>query len=95
VADSCPIERVLRPGGELDINARDDLRTTILDALVTSGRVVVDLGDVSFIDSEALGALIEGYNAATSTGAVFRVINARGAVARVLNVSGAQELFDS
>ena len=95
MADSYQIEQVLRPGGELDINARDDLRAMIFDALAAAGRVVVDLGDVTFIDSEALGALIDGYNAAASTGAVFRVINARGAVARVLNVSGAQELFDS
>ena len=95
MADSSQIGTVVRPDGELDINARDDLRATILDALAASGSVVVDLGDVTFIDSEALGALIDGYNAATSSGAGFRVVNARGAVARVLNVSGAQELFDS
>ena len=94
MADSFQIGTVVPPGGELDINARDDLRTAILDALAT-GSVVVDLSDVTFIDSEALGALIDGYNAATSTGAEFRVINARGAVARVLSVSGSQELFDS
>lgn len=95
MADSFQIGTVVRPGGELDINARDDLRATILDALAESGSVVVDLGDVTFIDSEALGALIDGYNAAISAGADFRVVNARGSVARVLNVSGAQELFDS
>ncbi|MCO8273507.1 STAS domain-containing protein [Actinoplanes sp. TRM 88003] len=86
---------VLRPTGELDINARDELHATIVEALSTSPRVVVDLTDVTFIDSEALGALIDGYNAALASGTGFRVINAASAVARVLNVSGAQELFDS
>lgn len=90
-----PAASILRPTGELDINSRDDLRATILGALGRAPGVVVDLADVTFIDSEALGALIEGYNAALASGAGFRVVNARRAVARVLNVSGAQELFDS
>ena len=90
---------ILRPSGELDINARDDLRASILEALDEPGGdkrgVVVDLAGVTFIDSEALGALIDGYNAAVSLDACFRVVNATGPVARVLTVSGAQELFDS
>ncbi|WP_433300222.1 STAS domain-containing protein [Actinoplanes sp. CA-030573] len=78
--------------GELDITARDDLRDAILAALA-HGDVVIDLGAVAFIDSEALGALIDGYNAARERPAGFRVVNARGLVARVLKVSGALELF--
>ncbi|XVU25991.1 STAS domain-containing protein [Actinoplanes sp. CA-054009] len=80
--------------GELDINARDDLRAAILGA-VDRGDVVVDLGGTTFLDSEALGALIDGYNAATAGGTTFRVIKATGVVARVLGVSGAGELFGS
>jgi len=83
---------LLHLGGELDIAARDDLRAAILGAL-DRGDLVVDLGGVTFIDSEALGALIEGYNVARSRPAGFRVVNARGLVARVLSVSGARDLF--
>ena len=86
---------ILRPTGELDINARDDLYDAIDEALASGGGLVLDLAGVTFLDSEALGAMIEGYNVAGACGATFRVINARGLVARVLDVSGAQELFDS
>ncbi|WP_250028952.1 STAS domain-containing protein [Paractinoplanes maris] len=89
-----PTAKILRPSGELDINSRDDLRAMILDALGAAERVVVDLAAVTFMDSEALGALIDGYNAAIARGAGFGVVNAQRSVARVLNVSGAQELFD-
>ncbi|WP_250002408.1 STAS domain-containing protein [Actinoplanes sp. M2I2] len=90
-----PAATILRPLGELDINARDDLYASILGALRTADRVVIDLAGVTFIDSEALGALIEGYNAAVANGAGYQVVNAQRGVARVLNVSGAQELFDA
>jgi anti-anti-sigma factor len=85
---------LLRLSGELDINARDDVHDAILvnlDAGATN--LVVDLGAVTFIDSEALGALINGYNACQARGADFRVTNARGLVDRVLTISGAMELF--
>ena len=83
---------LLHLGGELDITARDVLRETILAAL-DHGDVVIDLDAVTFVDSEALGALIEGYNAARVRPAGFRVVNAHGVVARVLKVSGALGLF--
>jgi anti-anti-sigma factor len=83
---------LLHLGGELDITARDDLREAIRAGLA-SGDVVIDLEAVTFIDSEALGALIDGYNAARVKPAGFRVVNANGLVARVLKVSGALELF--
>ena len=83
---------LLRITGELDITARDDVHTAIRAAL-DAGDVVVDLGAVTFIDSEALGALIDGYNDARSRSAGYRVTNANGVVDRVLRVSGALELF--
>jgi anti-sigma B factor antagonist len=85
---------ILRISGELDINARDDLRGALLLALA-DGDVVVDLDAVSFLDSEALGALIDGFNTGRARNARFRVINAHDLVDRVLTVSGAKELFDS
>jgi len=85
---------ILRVSGELDINARDDLREALLMALA-HGDVVVDLADVTFLDSEALGALIDGFNASRDRRAGFRVVNPRDVVDRVLTVSGAKDLFDS
>ena len=85
---------LLRLSGELDINTRDDLREALV-AAVGTGDVVIDLDEVTFIDSEALGALIEGYNAARANGTGFRLINAHGLVDRVLSVSGVLDIFGS
>jgi anti-sigma B factor antagonist len=87
---------LLRLSGELDINARDDLRHAIVGALDDGAEdLVLDMAEVTFIDSEALGALIDGYNAARTRAAGFRLINATGVVKRVLTVSGAADLFGS
>ena len=51
---------VVRLGGELDLYNADDIRGA-LDAAIGSKprRLVVDLSDVDFLDSTALGVLIE------------------------------------
>lgn len=52
--------RVVRLGGELDLYNADRMRTALGDACADSPeRVVVDLSEVEFIDSTALGVLIE------------------------------------
>ena len=56
VGEAC----VVRLGGELDLYNADKVRTALLDACGDSpARVVVDLSEVEFLDSTALGMLIE------------------------------------
>jgi anti-sigma B factor antagonist len=51
---------VVRLAGELDLYNADRVRQALADACRESPeRVVVDLGEVEFIDSTALGTLIE------------------------------------
>ncbi len=51
---------VIAPEGELDIARIGDFRTVLLDAArAGAAGVVVDLGELSFIDSSGLGALVE------------------------------------
>ena len=81
---------VVRLTGELDLDARDDLRQVIEQAVGDrrSRVVTVELGGGTFLDSEALGVLIEGWNTAQRASKSFRVVNARGIVRRVLDVAG-------
>lgn len=51
---------VLRLAGELDLYNADELRAGLAEAIACArGRVVVDLAEVEFLDSTALGVLIE------------------------------------
>ena len=51
---------VVRLGGELDLYNADQVRAALTGACAEAPeRIVVDLGEVEFIDSTALGVLIE------------------------------------
>ena len=51
---------IIRLGGELDLYNADRVRDALGHAVSSSPqRVIVDLGEVEFIDSTALGVLIE------------------------------------
>lgn len=80
--------------GEFDIGARDELHDALINAVHTGDSVVVDLQQVSFIDSEAIGALLDGYTAAQHSGVSLRLANASGIVRRVMQVSGLLFLFE-
>ncbi|GIF05291.1 STAS domain-containing protein [Actinoplanes siamensis] len=81
--------------GEIDYSNADDVADGIRDAITdwSPPTVHVDLRDASFIDSTGLGALIEGYRAATASNARFMVINPTPTFRRVLTVTGLSEFF--
>ena len=65
---------IVRLNGRLDLLSAADLKGR-LGQVVADGarRVVVDLGDVSFVDSSGLGALIGGLKAARQAGGDLRL----------------------
>jgi anti-sigma B factor antagonist len=81
--------------GEVDFSNADDVSQAIRDAVAdwSPPTVYVDLKDASFIDSTGLGALIEGYRAASAGQVRFVVVNPTPSFRRVLSVTGLCELF--
>jgi anti-anti-sigma factor len=88
-------EVVLRVAGELDMNTEPELSKALRELLdAPAGRdVVVDLGDLSFMDSSGVRALLEGNALALRRGTRLRARNARGIVARVLYLTGVDALL--
>ncbi|MFI7609176.1 STAS domain-containing protein [Micromonospora sp. NPDC049366] len=80
----------LRPVGEIDLATADALDAALADALGRPGvtEVVVDLTDVTFLDSSGIRALVGAANNARRAGTTLRVVDPQPVVARVLWITG-------
>lgn len=81
--------------GELDLDHADSVRDSLAAVAAGSGcqYLQVDAGDVSFIDSYALGALVSARNAAAAAGVVLTLVNPSPPVRKALQVTGLGDVF--
>jgi anti-sigma B factor antagonist len=78
--------------GEFDLAAAADLRRELIDR-VAGVPVVVDMADVSFVDSSSLAVFLHAANIAESSGTSFRLVNVTGSVRKVLEITGTLEVL--
>ena len=84
---------VVRLAGELDLYNAHFVRTTLLEICAERPeRLIVDLGDVAFLDSTALGVLIEARKALENRRA-FLLVRPGLETRRALEVSGLDRHF--
>ena len=80
--------------GEVDVLTVDQVRVALEDALALRPReIVVDMRDLTFIDSTGLGALIFGFQRARDTGVGFRLFRPTRTVYQILLLSGLLEVL--
>ena len=84
---------VVRLGGELDLYNAAQVRAALVEATAEAPeRVVVDLGEVEFLDSTALGVLIEARSRLANRAGL--MLAAPGLeTRRALQISGLDKLF--
>jgi anti-sigma B factor antagonist len=97
------LERVAAPGagqvvvdlgGELDLAVAPDLRALLEDvASEGSQLVVVDVTDVSFIDSTVLREILRAHHAITGAGGRLVIAGPQPGVERLLQLTGTTEVF--
>ena len=84
---------VVRLGGELDLYNAAQVRAALMEACAQAPeRIVVDLGGVEFIDSTALGVLIETRTRLDNRGGLV-LAAPRLETRRALQISGLDKLF--
>jgi anti-sigma B factor antagonist len=80
--------------GELDVNVVADLRARLAEALATGGgRVVVDLTDVTFIDSLSLSAIIGARRKLEPPGRL-AVVAVHDYIRLILEATGLEQILD-
>ncbi|TVT49134.1 MAG: STAS domain-containing protein [Denitromonas halophila] len=84
---------VIKLVGRFDFNAHREFRDSVDRALGQKGDVNVDLGEVSYLDSSALGMLLMLRDKVKTDGHVVKLVNARGSVRQVLDIANFGKLF--
>jgi anti-anti-sigma factor len=80
-------------GGEIDAATAERFEQELIPALANATSVVLDLTEVSFMDSSGLRALVTVHSDVTSRGGSVALGGQSSAVERLLSVTGLNELF--
>jgi anti-sigma B factor antagonist len=81
--------------GEVDVLTVDQVRVALTEALAAQPQdIVVDLSELSFIDSTGLGALVFGFQRARDAGVRFRLARPSTDVRQILVLSGLLEVVE-
>jgi anti-sigma B factor antagonist len=85
---------VLRPRGEIDFATGPTLKECITETLV-GGEVhlVIDLGDVDFIESTGLGALVGGRRRAEAVNGSLSLVCIEDQLLSVFRITGLDKVF--
>jgi anti-sigma B factor antagonist len=84
---------VVSGAGEIDLATSPALRSRLQDAIGRHRVVIVDLSDVTFIDSTGLGVLIGGLRRVNEAGGEMKIVVADPRVLKIFEITGLTELF--
>ena len=81
--------------GELDLDRADAIRDSLAATSASGGcrYLNVDVSEVTFIDSYALGALVSARNTAASNGVSLTLANPSQPVRKAIQVTGLNHVF--
>jgi len=87
---------VVHVSGEIDLAARSLFQECLDEVIVASdGDVVVDLAEVSFIDSTGLSVLLQARERLGTAGRKLRIARQSPSVTRLLELAGLDAVFDN
>ncbi len=85
---------VLAVAGEIDVYTAPRLREQLLDLAKADHRtVVVDLSEVSFVDSTGLGVLVSGLKRFREAGGDLRLVVTAPQIVKVFEITGLSTVF--
>jgi len=84
---------VLQLKGEVDLHFSPVLREKILGSLKNGKALLVDLENVSYIDSSGIASLVEGFQTAKSAKLNYGLLNVSSSAMQVLTLTRLDKIF--
>jgi anti-sigma B factor antagonist len=86
---------VVRCAGRLTNETSPLLKSEIKALLLSKGRVILDLTDLSYMDSSGLGALVGLYISAKSASCALELVNLSPRIRQLLSLTNVLGVFES
>ena len=77
--------------GEGSVTIRDAVRDVLAKG---SNKILLNLGDISYIDSSGIGELVSGYTTVTNTGGSLKLLNLNKRVKDLLQITKLYTVFE-
>ena len=84
---------IVELNGEVDLSCSPDARKQILECLGAGKSLLVDLSQVTYIDSSGVASLVEGYQTAKKKSLNFGLIGVSDAAMNVLQLARLDKVF--
>ncbi|MDR2212862.1 MAG: STAS domain-containing protein [Pseudomonadales bacterium] len=84
---------LLTLSGEVDLHYSPQLRESILGSLKAGKPLLVDMGQINYIDSSGIASLVEGFQAAKSAKLGYGLLNVSGPAMQVLTLTRLDKIF--
>jgi anti-sigma B factor antagonist len=84
---------LLTLSGEVDLHFSPTLRENILGSLKSGKPLLVDLAQVSYIDSSGIASLVEGFQTAKSAKLGYGLLNVSSPAMQVLTLTRLDKIF--
>ena len=85
---------VITVSGELDIHTAPDLTEVLSPGIAAGQPVIVDLTDVTFMDSSGLSVFVTALKRAREAGTTLTLVVSEPRVMRVFSITGIDTLID-
>jgi anti-sigma B factor antagonist len=85
---------LVRLSGELDLAVEEELRARLETAAAASDTVEIELSDVTYADSTALGIFITLRNKLEARGGKLRLVSPSARVLKLLHYAGLDRVFE-
>lgn len=83
----------MRLRGDVDLSCSPDARKSILASLAQGQHTLVDLSEVSYIDSSGVASLVEGFQTARKHALRFGLLGVSDAAMSVLELARLDKVF--
>ena len=84
---------VIEVSGDVDLDKTDDFRNQVFEAFDKEHKVVLDMSQVSYIDSSGISVLIESHQKAQELGKDFVILKPSESVTSVIEMAKLDTFF--